>query len=225
MAEAAVNVVSLKLPDFWTDRPAVWFAQAEAQFLVKHITTDATKHAHVITSLGNAAAAEVEYHILHPPDDGKYEALKASLLDAFGQSQAAKDNALLSLSGLGDRKPTSLLRYMQSLNADPTTLFKACFLQQLPIDVRRILASSDEAVEDLAKAADRIMEASGREYPTVSTVRQPTIRPERPATDPSLCYFHAHFGSKARRCKGDDCRMAGQPLAPPVTSGNATAGR
>ena len=223
--EAAVNAVALKLPIFWTDRPAVWFAQAEAQFLVKHITNDATKHAHVITSLGNEAAAEVESHILHPPNNDKYEELKASLIDAFGQSQVAKDNALLSLGGLGDRKPTSLLRYMQSLNSDPTTLFKACFLQQLPMDVRRILASSDKTVEDLAKDADRIMEAAGKGSPAVSAVRKPNVRLGGPAKDTSLCYYHARFGHKARTCKGDGCQMADQPLAPPEVPGNPPAGR
>lgn len=221
-APAAVHTVSLKLPTFWTERPAVWFAQAEAQFLVKGITVDATKHAHVIGALGNEAAAEVEAHILHPPNNNKYDGLKASLIDAFGLSQMEKDIALLSLGGLGDRKPTSLLRYMESLNADPATLFKACFLQQLPADVRRILASSNKTVQDLAKDADRIMEATGKELSAISAMRQPA---ESPATDSSLCFFHARFGRKARNCKGDGCKMANQKLAQPAIQGNSTAGR
>lgn len=222
-----VNAISLKLPVFWTDRPAVWFAQAEAQFLVKRITCDATKHAHVISSLGNEAAAEVESDILHPPNDDKYEKLKSSLIAAFGQSQTAKDNALLNLSGLGDRKPTSLLRYMQSLNSDPATLFKACFLQQLPVDVRRILAASNKSVEDLAKDADCIIESAGTRYSSVATLQNPTVPPRErgPIKNPSLCYYHARFGIKARACKGDGCRMAGQPLAPSSITGNSNAGR
>ena len=219
------DVNAVRLPTFWMERPEVWFAQAEAQFLVKKITNDATKHAYVIGALNNDAAAEVEAHILHPPNDHKYDALKACLIDAFGQSQVAKDTALLNLSGLGDRKPTSLLRYMQSLNADPATLFKACFLQQLPADVRRILASSDKSIDDIAKDADCIMEAAGKEFPAISAVRQPTVRHGRPATDSSLCYFHARFGSKARNCKGDGCKMASQALAPPSVPGNSPASR
>lgn len=223
--ETAVNAVALKLPMFWTEHPAVWFAQAEAMFLMKNITADATKHAHVITSLGNDAAAEVESQILHPPNEDKYMKLKTSLIDAFGQSQVAKDNALLNLSGLGDRKPTSLLRYMKSLNSDPATLFKACFLQQLPTDVRRILASSDKSVDDLAKDADCIMEAAGKDFSVISAVRQPSVRLKKTNPDPSLCYYHARFGQKARTCKGDGCKMADQPLTNPTTPGNSTAGR
>lgn len=220
-----VNAVALKLPTFWTERPAVWFAQAEAQFLVKGITADATKHAYVISALGNEAAAEVESHILHPPDNNKYDGLKASLIDAFGQSQMAKDIALLNLGGLGDRKPTSLLRYMKSLNSDPATLFKACFLQHLPADVRRILASSNKTVEEIAIDADCIMEATGKQLSDISAVRQPTTQIKNPIMDSSLCYFHARFGKKARNCKGDGCMMANQKLAQSATQGNSTAGR
>lgn len=220
-----INAVALKLPTFWTERPSVWFAQAEAQFLVKGITADATKHAYVIGSLGNDAAAEVESDILHPPDNNKYDSLKASLIDAFGQSQMAKDIALLNLSGLGDRKPTSLLRYMKSLNSDPTTLFKACFLQQLPTDVRRILASSNKTIEDIAMDADCIMEATGKYLSDISAVRHPTTLTKSPVMDSSLCYFHARFGKKARNCKGDGCMMANQKLAQPTTQGNSSAGR
>ena len=38
-ANSTVNAVALKLPTFWTERPAVWFALAEAQFLVNGITS------------------------------------------------------------------------------------------------------------------------------------------------------------------------------------------
>ena len=58
---------------------------------------------------------------------------------------------MLSLNGLGDRKPSELLQHMQNLNADPATLFKALFLAQLPPDVRRILSTSSKTeIADLA---------------------------------------------------------------------------
>ena len=50
---------------------------------------------------------------------------------------------------------------MKNLNADPSTLFKAFFLAQLPPDVRKILATSGKTdIDELAIEADRIVEVS-----------------------------------------------------------------
>ena len=87
--------------------------------------------------------------------------LKAALIDAFGKTQAQKDQYFLNINGLGDKKLFELLQHMNNLNADPKTLFKALFLAQLPPEVRRILAMSEKTdIKDLAREGDRIMEVS-----------------------------------------------------------------
>ena len=84
-----------------------------------------------------------------------------SVIRAFGKMQAEKDQALLGLNGLGDRKLSELLQHMQNLNADPATFFKALFLAQLPPDVQRILSTSSKTeIADLALEADRITEVT-----------------------------------------------------------------
>ena len=135
----SVLSVSIKLPPFWATGPEVWFRQLETQFATHNppITADLTKFNHVVATLDNVTAGEVEAIILSPPTNNKYEALKAALIDAFGRTQASKDMALQSLAGLRDRKPSSLLRYMDSLNADPKNLFRSRFLAQLPIEVHQ----------------------------------------------------------------------------------------
>ena len=161
-AVPSVSSVAIKLPPFWATQSEVWFRQVEAQFATRNppITADLTKFNHVVAALDNVTAGEVEAIILSSPTNDKYEALKAALIGAFGRSQASKDMEFLSLTGLGDRKPSSLLRYMESLNADPKTLLRALFLAQLPIEVRRVPAGSPTAdLKDLAKEADAIMEA------------------------------------------------------------------
>ena len=87
-----VHAVSLKLPTFWLSRPAVWFAQVEAQFATRQppITEDLTKYNYVVAALENVAAGEVEALILTPPATGKYGALKAALIKAFGKTQTQK---------------------------------------------------------------------------------------------------------------------------------------
>ena len=83
--------------------------------------------------------------------------MKTALIRAFSKTQAEKDQTLLGLNGLGDRKPSELLQHMQNLNANPATLFKALFLAQLPPDMRRILATSSKTeIADLALEADKI---------------------------------------------------------------------
>ena len=157
-----VNATAVKLPAFWSGNPQVWFKQAESVFSTRNpkITLQQTKFDHVIQALDNVTADHVQNIILNPPDN-PYDALKQALVRAFSKTQPEKDQELLNLNGLGDKKPSELLQHMRNLNVDPETLFKALFLAQLPSEVRRILASSEKTeIEDLALQADRITEAS-----------------------------------------------------------------
>ena len=90
----------------------------------------------------------------------KYNTLKKALIKTFGKSQAKKNAELLNLNGLGDKRPTALLRKTNALNGDPQTLKHALFLANLPSDVRSILAGRNFTDTDaLAEATDRIWEA------------------------------------------------------------------
>jgi len=42
---------NVSLPEFWTDNPAVWFIQAEAQFQLKGITDRKTKFYHIVSKI------------------------------------------------------------------------------------------------------------------------------------------------------------------------------
>ena len=42
VAAAAAAAISLKLPEFYTDNPDVWFVYCEAQFLLRGVTHDHT---------------------------------------------------------------------------------------------------------------------------------------------------------------------------------------
>ena len=200
---ASVNATSVKLPQFWQGNPEVWFAQTESVFATRNITTEKTKFDYVLQALDNFTADRVQAIVLHPPID-PYQALKKALIKAFGKSQDQKDQELLNLNGLGDRKPSALLQHMQNLNADPKTLFKALFLAQLPPDVRRILATSPKTdIDELATEADKIVEASNlahsSEVNKVATQRRPA-----PTPTSGKCWIHAKFGDEARKCTGKD---------------------
>ena len=140
-AAATVNATAVKLPIFWSGNPEVWFKQVESVFSTRNpaITVQQTKFNYVIQALDNSTADRVQNIILAPPEN-PYDKLKAALIGAFSRTQAEKDQELLNLNGLGDKKPSELLQHMHNLNVDLTTLFKAHFLAQLPSEVRRILA-------------------------------------------------------------------------------------
>ena len=121
-----VNATAVKLPAFWSGNPQVWFTQAESVFSTRNpqITAQQTKFNYVIQALDNATADRVQNVILNPPDN-PYDALKQALVRAFSKTQPEKDQELLNLNGLGDKKPSELLQHMRNLNVDPKTLFKA----------------------------------------------------------------------------------------------------
>ena len=131
--------MSTKLPECWTKSPEVWFARVEEQFRTKGITQDRTKYDYVVSAL-DINTAEVQSVLINPPAENKSNTLRKALIKTFGKSQTLKEEELLNLNGLVDKRPTSLLRKINALNDDPQTLKRVLFLANLPSDVRSILA-------------------------------------------------------------------------------------
>ena len=48
-----ITRVGIRVPPFWPEKPAVWFAQFEGQFALSNITQDSTKFYYVISQLEN----------------------------------------------------------------------------------------------------------------------------------------------------------------------------
>ena len=60
--------------------------------------------------------------LINPLEVHEYETVK----------KAQRDNELLNLNGLGDRKPVVLLRRINALNDHPQTLKRAIYLSNVP---------------------------------------------------------------------------------------------
>jgi hypothetical protein len=236
---AGVKAVSLKLPEFWTVDPEIWFVRIESMFNNRGITQDATKFDYVVSALDNRTSAEVKSILLNPPPAEKYKSLRSALLDAFGKTQSQKDAQLLSLSGLGDKSPSALLRQIRSLNSDAETLRRALFLQQLPMEVRSVLAGLNiDNLDDLAKAADRIVEARQISQDSAvfavsssasRTSHDDRRRPQLDASgDSRICFYHSTYGPRAHKCQ-PGCLFASLTRSKPTSTrsnaGNGQAGR
>ena len=83
-AAAAVQAVALKLPTFLAARPDVWFQQTEAQFALRNITDPTTKYYYLLTALDPVVAERMAGDVAVTPGDGKYDYLKAKLLEVYG---------------------------------------------------------------------------------------------------------------------------------------------
>ena len=259
--EAVIGAVSLKIPPFWPTDPQIWFAQVEAQFSTRGISSEKTKFEHIVSSLAPDYALEVRDLILSPPSVSPYSVLKEQLIARTAASEQRRLQQLFHSEDLGDRKPTQLLRRMQQLLGEhgctDNTFLRELFLQRLPPNVRMVLASTDtKELPALANLADKIMEVATPA--TVSTVSLPqsstnsevaqlkcavdelrrmfetfmSVSPSprrhrsrsrgRSSTpvassaatdaDASFCWYHAHFGSSAKKCR-QPCSFSGNDQA------------
>lgn len=165
---AAVASVAVKLPDFWKSDPAMWFAQAEAQFVLGGVTRDETKFYHIVAKVDHTVLCHISDLVANPPEAQKYDAIKARLLNRFELSAQAKMERLLNTCDLGDMKPTHLLAKMQDLAAGlnvDDSLMKLLFLQRLPANVKAVLTIHDGTLSKLAEMADKMLDSV---YPHVA---------------------------------------------------------
>ena len=144
-----VQAVTLKLPPYWPNDPIVWFAQVEAQFLTRNITSQSTKFAYVISSLQPDIAQEIRDILISPPPTNSYDVLKSELIKRTSASEQKRFDQLLMSEELGDRKPSQLLRRMRQLLGD-TNLENGILKRH----------SADLGLDELALLADKILEVA-----------------------------------------------------------------
>ena len=253
MADAAdspaTHAVSLKLSPFWTARPQLWFAQADAQFALRGITTELTRFYHVVAALDSSTASRVEDIITAPPADA-YSSIKTRLVSIFGLTDRERAARVLDAGTVGDRSPSAFMNELLQLVAGRNTDFivREIFLRALPQDVATVLASSTSNLRDLAVEADHNFASTGaRLHSPHSTAihavhlesspmqgevnttvrRRGTSRHQHSPVDarpPGLCFYHAKFGSAAFRCRAPCTYASPAPRDSNQRQGNANAG-
>ena len=159
---APVFAAKVKLPDFCLHDPADPVPACRGSVSsARH-----TKYFHVVTALDSATTRRLMGPPRHPPQADKYAALKKELLQLYKLSDMERADRLLSLTGLGDSRPSELMENMLALlgSGDTSFLFTHLFLRQLPPPVRTVLANSPlirtKDYRGLAEEADRLLLAS-----------------------------------------------------------------
>ena len=160
------SAVAVKLPQFWKEDPKTWFCYVESTFSLRNITVSRTKYEHVLHSLPYEVVCDVK-DIIAAPGNEPYELLKKTLVSRTSISERDRLRQLLSNEDLGDRKPTQLLRHMQTLLGPKQAefdqeLLRELFTQRLPTDVQQVLAATppDTNITALAEIADRVLEVN-----------------------------------------------------------------
>lgn len=178
---AALYRVAMRLPPFWPDRPALWFAQAEAQFELAGITAERTKYSHIISQLDHRYAAEVE-DLITSPGEQPYQRLKEELVRRLSTSKEQRVRQLLTHEEMGDRKPSQFLRHLKSLAPDvPDDFLRSIWASRLPSHLQTILAGqSTVSLEAISDLADRIYDVAPR--PSIAVVDRPTAAATTPPT-------------------------------------------
>ena len=70
----------LKLPTFWPDAAEVWFAQTDAQFAIRNISSSKTKFYHAVAVLPQEVASQILDLIRAPPLGDPYKVLRDCLV-------------------------------------------------------------------------------------------------------------------------------------------------
>lgn len=222
-----------KFPSFYRPDPAFWFEQVEAAFHTNHITSDETRFKYVI----QFAEPEILPHVIsiarNPPATNKYEAVKERILAAFAESAESKLRRLFQGKNLEGKRPSHYLQDLRNTGGEQVTdaMLRSLLLEQLPENIRMVLAISNEAdVDKLAKMADLMIEM--QQLPCISTVqkaptendvleqilsridrleittrnrsrsKQRSTRRQRSGSrNRGFCFFHQRFGKQARNCR------------------------
>ena len=219
-----VTKVAVKLPDFWSDDPDLWFIHAESAFHNAQITQSRTKFDHVVQKLPQNIMVSVRGLILSSSATSStpYEDLKEKLVASYTLSRWQRVSKVIHHPALGDRCPTALMDAMLALLPEdevPGSLFLGLFLERLPVDMRDHLVAKDfknpsemalhadklwdacraQAVDPLLAAASMSpSRARGRERSDGS----PVHRSQTPGpAGAGECYFHKQFGNSANNCR------------------------
>ena len=157
---------SLRLPTFWSDTPASWFAMAECQFHLRRVSDERDKFCVLVAALTKESIRLVTNIVENPPE-APYTELKRVLLSSHQLTDFQRVEKLHQVEALGGRKPSELLAVMLEIcprGQEDNLFFQFLFLQRLPRELRIMLADDDHKdLRKLAEKADRLWALHARQ--------------------------------------------------------------
>jgi hypothetical protein len=127
----------IKLAALWPQAPALWFAQAERTFEVKHVVAQFDRYCHVDAALPHKSIRLVAIIVESEPSETTNDDIKQQLVASHQLSDFKKAEILFQM-------PSELMAAMLETcprGEEKTNLFTCIFLQSLP---REIFLSKSE---------------------------------------------------------------------------------
>jgi len=175
----------VRLPTFWAQAPAMWFAQAECLFELQGVTCQVKKYCYVVASLTHESMRRVSDLVEQRPDQDPYEVLKARLLSALQLTDYQRADKLFESPALGARKPSELMSQMLEIcprGEERSHLFACLFLRRLPREIRVLLNKVDHD--------NKKKEKSDRQGPSLAA-----------RLESGLCHGHWVYGESSTTCQ------------------------
>jgi hypothetical protein len=164
----------LRLPEFWPDTPAAWFAHVESKFRLRNVTEEAEMYDHLVGSLPRSSVRLVLDLLERPDVNTPYTSLKRRLLASHELTDFQRIEKLFQLEPLGARKPSELLGEMLELcprGQEDNMFFLFLFLQRLPREIRVLLDDENQlSARDMAVKADRLWAKHSHQHGSVAAV-------------------------------------------------------
>lgn len=153
-----------RLPTFFRKDPEFWFQQLESTFALHGVTQDDTKFGYIMANATDELQPYLAGVCKDPIPEGstKYQLFKTRVIQGFSVSEEARLKKLFSGQCLGNMTPSQFLSTLRSQapTACGETVMKTLFMEQLPDNVKTVLAvlRPDATLDELAKVADKVME-------------------------------------------------------------------
>lgn len=213
----------IKLPDFWTDEPDLWFLHVKAGFRNSQVTQSQTKFDHVIQKLPQNIMVYVHGLIMNSAwsSSAPYEDLKSKLVSSYTLSCWQRVNKLIHHPALGKRRPTAFMDAMLALLPEdevPGSLFLGLFLERLPVEMGDHLVDKEfknpsemtlhaNKLWDArrAQAADSLLAGAATSPARAQTCDRGDSSPAHRSQTLGLtasgdCFFYKRFGTSANNC-------------------------
>jgi hypothetical protein len=201
---------NLRLPEFWPENPRRWFAMAEAQFMLRRVSSGVDRYCHVLTTLPRSSYRLILHLVEDVPSEESYILLKEALMQAHQHLYYQRVELLSKVELLGNRKPSDLLAAMIELcpcQHIDSPFFLYFFLHRLPREIRVLLAEEDpKDMMQIAEMADRSIMTASPLY---------CSRPTKMQTWPLLSCFASIRAASSAAKAGKAARLRTRMPAPP----------
>lgn len=164
-----------KIPEFWSNRPDLWFLRVEAQFRNCGITTSQTKYDYLVASLSSSSMEIIADFLIDPGEGNKYDNIKKLLISRCQDTEERRLDALLNKIEIGDLKPSELYRQMETLAGGNSLINKPLlnklWLNKLPALIQPCIIAIEDthSQSDIFRIADRMFDSSDR--PRISAIQ------------------------------------------------------